>query len=52
MPVPVRPTACGLPGALSLRVTAADSALVVEGLKVTLIVQLPPAATELPQLLI
>jgi hypothetical protein len=38
--------------ALSVIVTAADSAPIKEGVKVTLIVQLLPAATELPQVLV
>jgi hypothetical protein len=49
VPVPVKPTACGLPGALSARLMAADSLPTREGVKVTLIVQLPPAVTVLPQ---
>jgi hypothetical protein len=48
-PVPVRLTACGPPLALSVIVTEAVSALATEGVKLTLIVQFPPAATELPQ---
>ena len=50
--MPVRPTDCGLPVALSVIVTAADSAPMSEGVKVTLIVQLLFAATELPQVLV
>ena len=49
VPVPLRPTVCGLPGALSARLMAADSLPTCEGVKVTLIVQLAPAATVLPQ---
>jgi hypothetical protein len=53
VPVPVRVTACGLPAALSVMVTAADRAPVAVGLNVTLIVQLPVfAATELPQVFV
>jgi hypothetical protein len=52
VPVPERATACGLPLALSLMVTEAASAPTREGLKVTLIVQFAPAATELPQVLV
>jgi uncharacterized protein YybS (DUF2232 family) len=52
VPVPDRLTACGLPVALSAMLTEAVSALAREGLKVTLIVQVPPAATELPQVLV
>src|SRR5581483_2175306 len=49
VPVPVRPIDCGLPVALSLMVTVPVRAPVAAGAKVTLIVQLAPAATELPQ---
>jgi hypothetical protein len=52
VPVPDRLTACGLPLALSAMLSEAVSALPSEGLKVTLIVQFPPAATELPQVLV
>ena len=53
VPVPARVTACGLPAALSVMVTAADRAPVAVGLNVTLIVQLPLfAATELPQVFV
>jgi len=52
VPVPDRLTVCGLPVALSAMLTEAVSALAREGLKVTLIVQVPPAATELPQVLV
>jgi hypothetical protein len=52
VPVPDRLTACGLPLALSAMLTEAVSALAREGLKVTLITQLTPAATELPQVLV
>jgi hypothetical protein len=52
VPVPDRLTACGLPLALSATLTDAVSELAREGVKVTLIVQLPPAATELPQVLL
>jgi hypothetical protein len=51
-PVPERLTDWGLPVALSVRVTAAVRVPLVVGLKVTLIVQLAPAATELPQVLV
>jgi hypothetical protein len=50
-PVPVSITVCGLPVALSEIVTAPVSVSIDLGKKVTLIVQLPPAGTELPQLL-
>ena len=52
VPVPVRLTVCGLPVALSVRVTAAVRVPLATGLKVTLIVQLAPAATELPHVLV
>ena len=51
-PVPERLTLCGLPVALSVRVTAAVRVPAAVGLKVTLIVQLAPAATLDPQLLL
>jgi hypothetical protein len=51
-PVPERLTLCGLPVALSVRVTAAVSVPLAAGVKVTLIVQLVPAATLDPQLLV
>ena len=51
-PVPERLTLCGLPVALSVRVTAAVRVPAAVGLKVTLIVQLAPAATLDPQLLV
>ena len=44
-PVPVRLTVWGLPVALSVRVTAAVRVPLAAGVKVTLIVQLAPAAT-------
>ena len=52
MPVPDRPTVWGLPLALSAMLTEAARLPLAEGVKVTLIVQFPPAATELPQLLV
>lgn len=51
VPVPLNPTDCGLAGPLSARDIAADSAATREGVNVTEIVQLPPAETELPQVL-
>jgi hypothetical protein len=51
-PVPLRPTDCGLPLALSVTATAAVLVPEAVGLKVTLIVQLPGAATLEPQLLV
>jgi hypothetical protein len=50
MPVPVRLRVWGVLEALSLIVTVPVRLPVAVGLKVTLMVQLPPAATELPQL--
>jgi hypothetical protein len=52
MPVPVRLTICGLPEALSVMATAADSELSSEGVKVTLIAQVPFTASGLTQVLV
>jgi hypothetical protein len=52
VPVPERLTLCGLPVALSVRVTAAVRVPLAAGVKVTLIVQLPPAATLDPHVLV
>ena len=52
MPVPERLTACGLPLALSVMLSEAVRLPEAEGVKVTLIVQLAPAATELPHVLV
>ena len=52
VPVPERLTVCGLPVALSVRVTAALRVPLAAGVKVTLTVQLAPAATLAPQLLV
>jgi len=49
MPVPDSVAFCGLPAALSLTARVALRAPVALGLNVTLIVQLVPAANELPQ---
>jgi hypothetical protein len=43
---------CGLPAALSEMLTAAVRVPVAVGVNVMLIVQLPPAATELPQVFV
>jgi hypothetical protein len=51
-PVPERTTVCGLPLALSATLTAAVKDPLADGVKVTLIVQLPPAVTLAPQLLL
>ena len=52
LPVPVRFTVCGLLVALSVMVTEAERDPGTVGVKVTLIVQLLPAATGLPQVLV
>ena len=52
VPVPERLTLWGLPLALSAMLSEAVRLPLAEGVKVTLIVQLPPAATEVPQLLL
>ena len=52
VPVPERPTVCGLPLALSAMLSVAARAPLAEGVKVRLRVQLAPAATELPQVLV
>ena len=51
-PVPARLSDWGLPGALSVTESAAVRLPAAEGLNVTLMVQLPPADTELPQVLV
>lgn len=51
-PVPVSATVCGLSAALSVMVTLAARVPVAVGPKITLIVQLAPAATELPHVLL
>jgi len=51
-PVPVRVTVFGLPDALSVIVTVPLWEPVEVGLNVTLIVQLAPPATEVPQVLV
>lgn len=51
-PVPVSLTSCGLVPALSLKVSAPVTAPRALGLNVTFTVQLLPAASELPQLLV
>jgi hypothetical protein len=52
VPVPVRVTVWGLPLALSVIVTEAVRFPLAVGVNVTLIVQLPAAATELPQVFV
>ena len=51
-PVPVRGIICGLPLALSVMATEAARLPAELGVNVTLIVQLLPAATEAPQVLV
>ena len=51
VPVPERLTVWGLPLALSVMLSEAVRLPLAVGLKVTLTVQLAPAATELPQVL-
>ena len=51
-PVPLRLAVCGLPLALSVTVKVPVRVPVAAGWKVTLIVHLPAAASELPQLLV
>jgi hypothetical protein len=52
LPVPERLTVWGLLAALSVMVIAAFSAEANVGVNVTLMMQLPPAGTELPQVLV
>src|SRR5579872_800720 len=52
LPVPVRVIAWGVPVALSLMLTEAERDPELVGVNVTLIVQLPPAATGLPHVLL
>jgi len=49
VPIPVRPTFSGLPAALSVTLRAAVRVPLAVGLNFTLMVQLPPAGNELPQ---
>jgi hypothetical protein len=49
VPIPLSGTCCGLPLALSVRLSAALRVPVAVGLNVTLIVQVAAAASELPQ---
>ena len=51
-PVPVRLMVCGLPAMLSVIVTAPVRMPVAVGVNVTLMVQLAPAATDVPQVLV
>jgi hypothetical protein len=52
VPLPARLTLWGLPEALSVMLRVPLRVPVAVGLNVTLIVQLAPAASELPQLLV
>jgi hypothetical protein len=52
VPVPVRATACGLPGALSEMETEAVRGPLAVGRKVVLIVQLAPAPSVVPQVVV
>lgn len=52
VPVPLRVTVWGLPAALSVSVTPAERAPLAVGVKVTLIVQVLPAAREAQELLV
>ena len=52
VPVPVKLTVCGLLAALSVKVKVAARLPAIVGVKVTLTVQLPPAATDVPQVLV
>jgi hypothetical protein len=49
VPLPVRLNFCGLLAALSLMLTEVVPLPLAEGVKVALIVQFAPAATELPE---
>jgi len=51
-PVPARVTVCGEPYVLSATFTAAANAPIAAGLKVTVIVHAPPAATLVPQVFV
>lgn len=51
-PVPVRATDCGLPVALSVMTMVPVRAPATVGVNFTVIVQLPAAATEVPQLFV
>src|SRR5580698_1500314 len=52
VPVPVNGSDSGLSGALSVMVTLALSLPTSDGVKVTVTVQVPPAGTDVPQLLL
>ena len=52
VPVPLKPTVCGEPDALSVMATEPDRLPAADGLKITETVQLAPAATLTPQVLV
>src|SRR6202521_5998839 len=52
VPLPVRLTVCGLPVALSVMVMVPGRLPVAVGVKVTVMVQLAAAATDVPQVLV
>jgi hypothetical protein len=52
LPVPSKKTVCGLPTALSVTAIAPLRVPAAVGVNVTLMVQLPPAATKLPQVFV
>ena len=52
VPAPDRGTVCGLPLALSETLSEAARVPVTEGVNITTIVQLAPAASELPHVLV
>ena len=52
LPVPVRLAVCGLPLASSVMLSDAVRVPEAVGVNLTLIVQVPPAATELPHVLV
>lgn len=52
LPLPLRLTVCGLPGALSLTLSVPERIPAAVGVNVTLIEQLLPAATDDPQLFV
>ncbi len=52
IPVPIKEIDCGLEGALSVNVIAPETVPATVGVNVTLTLQLPPAATLAPQVLL
>ena len=52
VPIPVSDKLCGLPEALSVTVTEPDRVPTAVGVKVTLIVQLAPAASAVPHVFV